>query len=103
MLSDAQETAARPAESLRDLRRNRGLSLRAAASKMGLADPSPLFRAERGAVPNPANAKRIADFFQVQVSDLWPEDPTKQNGPAALDKPGSMTDVHQEDDSAHAL
>lgn len=28
--------------------------------------------AENGSTPRPENAKRIADYFGVEVTDLWP-------------------------------
>lgn len=57
---------------LRRWRLNRGLSIRHAAREMGV-DPDALARAERGeGVPHPRNAKKIADFYGHQVTDLWP-------------------------------
>ncbi len=60
---------------LRAERINRGLSLRIAAEQMGLVDWKTLQRAETGeAVPQIANAYKIASFFGVQVTDVWPLD-----------------------------
>jgi transcriptional regulator with XRE-family HTH domain len=56
---------------LRGARLNRGLSLRAAAKEIGV-DMHALWRAEHGAVPNPASAKKIADFYGAQVTEIWP-------------------------------
>jgi transcriptional regulator with XRE-family HTH domain len=56
---------------LRSERQNRGLTLREAAKEMDV-DFTALQRAERGARPYPANAKKIADFYGVSVTDIWP-------------------------------
>lgn len=53
---------------------NRGLSLRAAAEEIGVSEDV-LMRAEGGTRPFPANAKRIADFYNVQPTDIWPVEP----------------------------
>lgn len=53
---------------------NRGLSVKAAAEAIGVA-PVVLRRAEDGtAVPRPHNAAKIARFYGVQATDLWPLD-----------------------------
>ena len=53
-------------------RLNRGLSLDALAAETGVAK-STLARVEKGGPqPNPANAKAIADYYGVAVTDLWP-------------------------------
>jgi transcriptional regulator with XRE-family HTH domain len=87
------------AADLRRARRDRGLTVGDVARGADV-DLRVVSRAERGIEPREANAKRIADFWGVAVSDLWPE-PNPQNDPAALVAPGATTDVHQEDDSAH--
>lgn len=56
---------------LRAERQNRGLTLREAAGLIGV-DFTALQRAERGSRPYPANAKLIADFYDVSVTDIWP-------------------------------
>lgn len=63
---------------LRAERLNRGLTLRAAASEMGV-DFKALFRAERGeGTPTPSNAFKIASFYGYKVTDLWPVERTGQ-------------------------
>lgn len=63
---------------LRKERINRGLSGRQAAKEIGV-EPDTLARAERGAgVPHPRNAKLIADFYGVKVTDLWPVGESKE-------------------------
>ncbi len=52
---------------------NRGLSQRQAAKGAGIA-ASVWGRAEAGESLHPANAKAIADFLGVQVTDIWPLD-----------------------------
>lgn len=53
-------------------RLNRGLSLNAAATAMGVK-PHVLRDAENlGTRPYPENGKLIADFYGVLVTDLWP-------------------------------
>ena len=52
-------------------RLNRGLSTRDAAEKIGVSQAI-LMRAEDGRGVRPAHAKRIADFFGVRVTDIWP-------------------------------
>ena len=52
-------------------RLNRGLRVNEAAAAMGV--PSYVLRsAEAGTQPRPESAKRIADFFDVKVTDIWP-------------------------------
>ena len=57
--------------SLKAERLNRGLSLRAAAKEIGVAAPT-LGRAEQGGTLHPANAYKIASFYDCKVTDLWP-------------------------------
>lgn len=58
---------------LRAERLNRGLSTRAAADEMGISQAI-LLRAEDGLGVRPVHAKRIADFYHVKVTDIWPLD-----------------------------
>jgi transcriptional regulator with XRE-family HTH domain len=58
---------------LRDERLNRGLSSRAAAEEIGVSQ-AVLLRAESGEGVRPVHAKRIADYYGVKVTDLWPFD-----------------------------
>lgn len=58
--------------SLRAERRNRGLTLIEMAAEIGVAAET-YRRAEIGLGLRPAHAKRIADFFDVKVTDIWPE------------------------------
>jgi transcriptional regulator with XRE-family HTH domain len=60
--------------SLTEARLNRGLSLRGAAQAIGIARAT-LERAERGGSVHPGSAKQIADFYDVQVTDIWPVSP----------------------------
>ena len=50
---------------------NRGLSTTEAAEAMGIARGT-LERAERGQSVQVGSAKRIADFYEVKVTDIWP-------------------------------
>jgi DNA-binding XRE family transcriptional regulator len=60
------------AENLRAWRINRGLGPDEAAKAIGVSRDT-LVRAESGAaVPHPRNAFKIAQFYGVQVTDLWP-------------------------------
>jgi transcriptional regulator with XRE-family HTH domain len=52
-------------------RLNKGLSIRGLADKVGVAEQT-VRRLESGESIHPANAKKIADEFEVQVSDLLP-------------------------------
>lgn len=52
-------------------RLNRGLSVRGAAKKIGIARGT-LENAERGESIHPASAKQIADFYECLVTDIWP-------------------------------
>jgi transcriptional regulator with XRE-family HTH domain len=63
--------AERPlSELLRELREERGHSLRAAARDLGV-DPSYLSRVERGAKPaSSAVLQRAADYYDVPLSEL---------------------------------
>ena len=56
---------------IRAERLNRGLSSRDAAGEIGVSQAI-LLRAEDGKGVRPAHAKRIADFYGVKVTDLWP-------------------------------
>jgi len=58
--------------SLRDARVNCGHSKRSLATEVGIAYGT-LIRLERGEAVHPANAKKVADFFKVQVTDLMRE------------------------------
>jgi transcriptional regulator with XRE-family HTH domain len=55
-------------------RLDRGLSLSEAAALIGVSRGT-LAKAERGEIVRPRQAKRIADFFEVAVTDLWPVEP----------------------------
>lgn len=67
---------------LRAERVNRGMSTREASDKIGIARPT-LERAEAGEAPRPRQAKLIADFYGVQVTDIWPVDGVPTDGPTA--------------------
>ena len=56
---------------LRAERLNRGFSTRDAAEKIGVSQAI-LLRAEDGLGVRPAHAKKIADFYGVKVTDIWP-------------------------------
>jgi transcriptional regulator with XRE-family HTH domain len=56
---------------LRAARLNRGLSVREAAKEIGVK-PSTLRRAEHGDGVHPGTAKKIADYYGVRVTDIWP-------------------------------
>ena len=59
-------------EHLRAARLNRGLTLKQAAARMGVSWKT-LQRTEAGhSVPFPATALKIADFYGLRVTDLWP-------------------------------
>lgn len=57
---------------LRAERLNRGLSANRAAGEMGLNSKTILLSAENGNGVHPENAKKIADFYGYQVTDIWP-------------------------------
>ncbi len=62
----------RPAVDIRAARLRQGLSLTEAASEIGV-DKSLLHRAERGqTTPRPGAALRIAQFYGLDVLDVWP-------------------------------
>lgn len=56
---------------LRSERVNLGLSQRALAEMCGVSLTT-VQRLEAGRSATPANAKKVADFFDVQVTDLMP-------------------------------
>jgi transcriptional regulator with XRE-family HTH domain len=59
-------------ELLRSERLNRGLTLKQAASRMGISWKT-LQRAEAGqSVPFPATALKIAELYGLRVTDVWP-------------------------------
>jgi DNA-binding XRE family transcriptional regulator len=52
-------------------RLNRGLSIPALAREVDV--PEHVIRhAEKGGRPHPANALKIADYFDARVTDFWP-------------------------------
>jgi transcriptional regulator with XRE-family HTH domain len=54
-------------------RLDKGLTIREAAKQMGEGVTADiLLRAENGATPRPAAAKKIADFCGCSVTDIWP-------------------------------
>lgn len=61
-------------------RLNAGLSHRALAKATGVS-PIVVKRLEAGLRAHPANAKKIADFFGVLVTDLMPLPPEEPFGP----------------------
>lgn len=56
---------------LKEARLNRGLSPAAAAAEIGVSRGA-LVAAEDGTMPRPEVAKRIADFYEQRVTDIWP-------------------------------
>lgn len=59
-------------------RLNMGLTAKAAAELIGIPDYT-LRYAETTGQPRPETAKRIADFYGVQVTDIWPvPDPDRE-------------------------
>lgn len=62
---------------LRDLRRDRGLTLERAAEQMGISRAA-LSLIELGRVtPTPPVALRVAQFYELKVSDVWPSAPSE--------------------------
>ena len=57
---------------LKEARINEGLSIAEAARAMGVARHTLRKVEEEGYMPEPATAKRIADFFERRVTDIWP-------------------------------
>lgn len=55
-------------------RLNRGMSAEAIAGEIGI--PPHVYRhTEKGGRPTPANALKIASFFDRKVTEIWPPDP----------------------------
>jgi transcriptional regulator with XRE-family HTH domain len=63
--------------SLQVARLNKGLSIRQAARAAGVAQET-FRRLEKGLPVYPAKAKRVADYFEVQVTDLMPPEAEKE-------------------------
>jgi transcriptional regulator with XRE-family HTH domain len=59
------------AGTIRSRRLDKGLSIRKAAKAIGVTADI-LLRAENGATPRPEAAKKIADFCECSVTDIWP-------------------------------
>lgn len=60
---------------MREFRLNAGLSLSAVSEQIGV--PKRLLAELENGVPvrpHPHNAKRLADFYGVKVTDIWPVD-----------------------------
>lgn len=67
---------------LRAKRKNSGLSAQQAAREMGVSRQV-LLNAELGRnIPQPANAAKIANFYNLDTVDVWPEDDTAVEAPA---------------------
>lgn len=59
---------------------NRGLTISEVAETCDVAR-STLVKAEGGEMPQPPQAKRIADFYGVRVTDIWPvPEPVEEAG-----------------------
>lgn len=56
---------------LRSARINAGFSMKGLARELGVHEHA-VRQLERGNRVRPATAKRVADFFEVQVTDLMP-------------------------------
>jgi transcriptional regulator with XRE-family HTH domain len=82
MSGTRQQTVRTSAFDLRAARLNRGLSARQAALEIGVTQQA-LRRLEGGTSVHPASAKKVADFFGVQVTDLMPLDPDSDRRAAA--------------------
>lgn len=62
---------------LRAERRNRRMTQAAIARVIGV--PRQVWaRAEKGLGVHPINAGKIADYFEVEVTDIWPVDDAEQ-------------------------
>jgi transcriptional regulator with XRE-family HTH domain len=70
-MTGSNHIATSPSFVLRSARLNRGLSIRQAAHAIGVAQQT-FRRLEEGEPIHPASAKKVADFFGVQVTDLMP-------------------------------
>lgn len=62
---------------LRQLRAEKGLSIRQAEQEIGLSR-GVLNRAERAEGIHPSHAKKIAEFYGVSVTDIWPVEPAHE-------------------------
>lgn len=62
--------------SLAKLRFDSGLSPEQLGSEVGVSGRT-IRRLENGSSPTTATAKKLADHFKVQPSDLWPIDDTE--------------------------
>jgi transcriptional regulator with XRE-family HTH domain len=58
-------------QAIKSARLNKGLTTRKAAKAIGVTQDI-LLRAENGATPRPAAALKIAKFYDLAVTDIWP-------------------------------
>lgn len=56
---------------LRDMRRDRGLTVEQAATEMGISKQA-LSTIELGRVPTAPVAFRVAGFYGLRVTEVWP-------------------------------
>lgn len=68
-----------------EARLNKGLSRHQAAFQIGISRGT-LVKAEEGVMPAEAQAKKIADFFGVKVTDIWPLNPSDPESSPPLEQ-----------------
>jgi transcriptional regulator with XRE-family HTH domain len=56
---------------LRTERMNRGVTIETLAAETGVSRAT-IIRLEQGATPQAPTAKRVAAFFDLKATDLWP-------------------------------
>lgn len=79
-MSGTAKQSRRPNQTLTGLRVNRGLSPNDLARLTGVSAPSIRF-AEKGHEPGPRIKFAIADFFGVEVLDIWPLEGMRSKAP----------------------
>ena len=69
-----------PGDQIRTTRLNRGHTVAAAASAAGIGARTLRIVEQTGRMPRPKQARAIADYLSLRVTDIWPITSTNGDG-----------------------